>query len=204
MLYNFIRWIIFFAIIGLVLLIINKSRIKQYKKFSKAVIIIVALICFSQWNIPFENYIYSFPSLEKSFNYCSTTKQVEIFGFFEEENSGLVLYESEHGYSNYIAQKTNKGWKISNIKTYDVECVKVEDNYNILVYRIKNTHDRYILISTDFTDMIAEITDSKGNKFRYVEDNDDFSNHVTYFNCYSGNDFDYLVYINGEKIDLKK
>lgn len=204
MLYNFIRWIIFFAIIGLVLLIINKSRIKQYKKFSKAVIIIVALICFSQWNIPFENYIYSFPSLEKSFNYCSTTKQVEIFGFFEEENSGLVLYESEHGYSNYIAQKTNKGWKISNIKTYDVECVKVEDNYNILVYRIKNTHDRYILISTDFTDMIAEITDSKGNKFRYVEDNDDFSNHVTYFRCYSGNDFDYLVYINGEKIDLKK
>lgn len=52
--------------------------------------------------------------------------------------------------------------------------------------------------------MIAEITDSKGNKFRYVEDNDDFSNHVTYFNCYSGNDFDYLVYINGEKFDLKK
>ena len=52
--------------------------------------------------------------------------------------------------------------------------------------------------------MIAEITDSKGNKFRYVEDDDDFSNHVTYFSCYSGNDFDYLVYINGEKIDLKK
>ncbi len=203
MLYNFVRWIIFFAIMGFVLLIVKKSFLKKHSKVSKVILVIVAVICFSQWNIPFENYVYSFPSLEKSFKYCSTDKHVEIFGFFEEENSGLVLYESENGYSNYIAQKTADGWKISNIKTCNVECAKNKNNYDMVVYRIKDTDERYVLISTDFTDNVSEITDSKGNKLKCVEDNDDFSNHITYFSSYSGNDFDYIVYIDGEKIDLK-
>lgn len=203
MLYNFVRWIIFFIIIGIVLLIIKKSPLKKHSVISKAIPIIVAVICFSQWNIPFENYIYSFPSLEKSFNYCNTAKQVEFFGFFEEKNSGIILYESENGYANYIAQKTDDGWRISNTNTYNVECVKTANDYTIVVYHIKNTDDRYILLSTDFNKtQPAEITDSKGNSFRYVEDKDDFLNHITYFSCYSGNDFDYTVHINGEKVEL--
>ena len=202
MLYNFVRWIISFIIIGIVLLIIKKSPLKKHSVISKAIPIIVAVICFSQWNIPFENYIYSFPSLEKSFKYCNTDKHVEILTVFEEKNSGIVLYESENGYANYIALKTDDGWKISNIKTYNIECVKTENNYTMVVYHIKNTDERYILISADFIDPTAKITDSKGNIFKYVEDTDDLFKYTTYFHCYSGNDFDYTVYINGEKVEL--
>lgn len=187
----------------MVALILSKTPVKKNRKVSGIVIIAISVLCFTQWNIPFENYIYSFPTLEKSFNYISTSKYAEIFGFFEEESSGLVLYENEDGYSNYIAQKTTDGWKVGNINTYEVECVKTEDKYNMLVYHVKNTSDRYVLIGTDFVDKIATITDSEGNAFRYVEDKDDFSNHITYFYCYSGNDFDYKVFIDGEEYILK-
>lgn len=203
MLYNTVRWIIFFCIIGLVTLILNKTPVKKNRKIFKIVIIAIAVLCFTQWNIPFENYIYSFPTLEKSFNYCSTAKNAEIFGFFEEESSGLVLYESENGYSNYIAQKTTDGWKVSNVNTYEVECAKTEEEYNMLVYHVKNTSDRYVLISTDFIDEIVTVTDSEGNAFKYVEDENDFSKHTTYFHCYSGENFDYKVFIDGEEYLLK-
>ena len=204
MLYNSVRWLIFFCIIGLIALLLNKTPVKKYRKIYFAIIIVSSVVCFSQWNIPFENYIVSFPTLEKSFKYCLTENNIEIFGIFEEEKTGLVLYESENGYANYITRKDEDGWKISNINTNEIECVKTVDKHTIFVYHIKNTSERYVLISSDFTDKVAEITDSKGNVFRYVEDKDDFSKHITYFNHYGDNNFDFTVFIDGKKIDLEK
>lgn len=197
--YNSIRWIIFFVIIGCTALLIRKITLKNSKIIKTIVLIVVAITVFIFWDIPFENCLLSFKTIQKSFNYYSMQSNVEVFETFEGETSGILLYKCDNGYSNYIASKTEKGWKIGNSNTIQIECQKSIGRYNIVVYKVKETQDIYVWINISFVNDVAEITDSKGEQFEYIQD----GNHVMYYRAYYDDSFDYKVIIDNETYSLK-
>lgn len=194
--YNLVRWVIFVIVMGSLVLLIRK---RSFNKVIKSVLlVVVALILFSLWNIPFENYFLSFETLEKSFSYYVPQQDIEILKTFEGENSGMLIYKSVDGYANYIAYKDEKGWKIGNSNTNYIESQKVLDRYSSFVYKVEGTEDRYIWITASFVDDSAEITDSNGKRFESVK----HGSHVSYY-FYTNEDFDYTVVIDGVVYSLK-
>ena len=194
--YNLVRWVIFVIVMGSLVLLIRK---RSFNKVIKSVLlVVVALILFSLWNIPFENYFLSFETLEKSFSYYVPQQDIEILKTCEGENSGMLIYKDGDTYAKYIAPKTDDGWKIGDSKTYSIECKKNIDKYSAVVYKVSNSEDRYVRITASFVDDSAEITDSNGKRFESVK----HGSHVSYY-FYTNEDFDYTVVIDGVVYSLK-
>lgn len=194
--YNLVRWAIILLLVGFSIWL--KRKWFSNKKLFYPVCIIVAIICLVQLNMPFENYLYSFPSIEKVFKYYESSKDVIVLGTCIGEESGMLIYKDGDTYAKYIAPKTDDGWKIGNRNTYSIECEKNIDKYRTVVYKVSNSEDRYVRITASFVDDSAEITDRNGKRFESVK----HGSHVSYY-FYTNEDFDYTVVIDGVTFSLK-
>ncbi len=197
--YSIIRYILMALFLVLAIVLANKLKLKSHKHLVRLIILLVFLLSSCLFMIPFENIFYSFNSPQAAFDYkyCGV-----ISGFCDGEESTMILYRNEDEYSNVVFTKKDHGWKLDHNNTYELVANKTIDDKLVLVYKVSETDDWYVLVNdVDFKIQDYIITDSSGSEFESCLY--DKGLHKTYYLYHKGESFDYKIIIDGILYQLK-
>ena len=143
--YSIVRFFIEMLLI-LIAFIIGRQCFRNSKPKQITVYVVTFFIMLIAYLVPFENWFYTFPSVDKAYTYIANdTIQVIVEG----ESSAFVLASNERGKTAHIHvfSKDKDGWKLCN--GFDVKQIKTSfiNECSLQVYRYKNSEDYYVIIS---------------------------------------------------------
>lgn len=194
--YGIIR-IILGLFLGILTYFVIRKKIKRRIIIFILPIMIVIFSCYALFCIPIENAFLEFSSPEKAFHYLYTG---DVKSTIDGESSTMVLYTNNNASSWAIIPKSGNGWKLDVLQSNKDILSKTVDRYIINVFNARNTEDYYVTIWDTFTKDIIDITDSKGSKFQYIEEENKGTSdkNVKYFTYVKGLEDGYSITIGNE------
>lgn len=149
------------------------------------------------------NYLLSFSSPEKAFQYSSLpTTKVDFT--LEGKDSALVLSSAEAAkFTLTFLPKEDGRWKLSDGASGKVVTHTIAENYSIALYQYRNSDDFYLLVSGTSA-QAPVLEDNRDSVFSFREREISISGEKLYTSCVYlvGLDADYSLFLNGKEISL--
>ena len=156
------------AIIGAIFFVIAVVICRRFFRGSRpkraAVGAAACLLWILSGIVPFENWFYTFPSLEAAYKYYGKSAQ---YVAVEGESSALVItQDSRRRNTQYIKffVKEKDGWGLSSAFDLKVQLTASEGNFWIHVYRYKDSEDFFVMLS-DWNYKQLQVSDQYGTGF---------------------------------------
>lgn len=182
--YDNLRTIIILIYLIFNILILNSIRMKK-KKNKMKIELIISIICFFIFLVyigtPIEQKWIKFDTIEQSFNYSYSQKQ--IVKIIEKDKYGIVIYNYDSKFRTFaFFKKDGDKWLITNPKN-PKQKIQFNYPYSIVSDMSNDGKTKFVLVYySNKYDEIQEvpITDSYSTKFEY-EKIEGMSGYVTYY-----------------------
>ena len=151
------RGIISIILIILTILIYKKSRKTILIKIISIMLFVLIIILSS---LRIENFFICYSSLETAFNNSGISG--DIIKTVDSDKSTLIIYTNNKSMGTFLIYKDNNNWKIP-VFGNDIAMKRLYDGSLLMLNKVKNTNNYYVLISTNNYDCL--ISDNKNTCF---------------------------------------